>query len=112
MGAIYDLFSFYAILSQYEDCSETIKNCEYFYYGWWRKFLYEFAHDLREIRALSSNRDLEEYRRTISYLPSLKKLDKIMGFSKMDSASSEDPTFRYIIDIHQSSSSKLSNNNS
>lgn len=87
-------------MSQYEASAETIKSCEYFYYGWWRKFLYEFAYALLNVKALNSLPELEEYNYIISYIPALEKLDNIMGFANIDRASDELALTRYIIDIH------------
>ncbi|WP_339715478.1 hypothetical protein [uncultured Kriegella sp.] len=60
---------------------EILQSLRYFYYGWWRKFLYEIAHEIE------SNRNINEiiinaksdYLENISYTKNLERLDKICG---------------------------------
>jgi len=94
--AIYDLIGFFATLSLYENNRQYIRKLSYFYYGWWRSFMYEFAvardrkrvcdvFDEKDIVERTKSRDRrlkirEEYLTNVTLLPVLKRLDRICGF--------------------------------
>lgn len=87
---LYDLFEVFNILSLHTENSEIIKRCRYFYYLWWRKFLYEVAIELdnNESNFISDEFKeyetvYEEYLDNISYVKTLNRLDKALGFSKI-----------------------------
>lgn len=92
--AIYDLIGFYSMLSLYEGNETHLKALNYFYYGWWRKFLYELAleKDSRRSTDLFIEDDLkngkvkfdrDEYIKNISFVSSLKRLDGLCGFKNL-----------------------------
>lgn len=90
--AVYDLFAFYNMLSLYEKNEIHIKNLNYFYYGWWRKFLYEIAdkYDKRKSQEISTTAPMEldsdfrkEFIHAISFKRTLKQLDKLCGFNDL-----------------------------
>jgi hypothetical protein len=87
---LYDLFEIFNILSLHTENTEIIKKCRYFYYLWWRKFLYEVAIELDHYEENSINLEFKSYENefknyieNISYVGTLKRLDKALGFSKI-----------------------------
>ena len=92
--AIYDLIGFYSVLSLYRDNENDIQNLSYFYYGWWRKFLYELA----ELKDARREEDLftedfvlnnkikfkqQTYVDNVSLKSMLKRLDLLCGFQDL-----------------------------
>ena len=90
--AVSDIIGFYSILSLYRGNQEDIKNLSYFYYGWWRKLLYDIAQYRDEQReaivepqvslktkGIQINR--KEYMNSIKLVPVLKRLDKLCEFT-------------------------------
>lgn len=83
-----DLFEFYSNLVIYEDVPEAFHHFKYFYYGWWRSFLYEIAemHDKKYIyiENIDDNFiDYELYKKNMSYVDRLKRLDKMFIFNNL-----------------------------
>lgn len=92
--AIYDLIGFYTILSLYRGNENDIRHLNYFYYGWWRKFLYELAEykDLRRVDYLFDDSELtnhefkfdkQGYIDNVTLKPVLKRLDILCGFENL-----------------------------
>jgi hypothetical protein len=83
------LFEFYAVLTSYTGSEDIIKSCRYFYYGWWRPFLYEVApmHDqyYRPTTKFIEEypEDYVEYQTNMTYLETLRKLDRMIGFDHL-----------------------------
>jgi len=90
MKSIRDLIEFYTILSGCTGSEEAMRVCRYFYYGWWRRFLYEIAriHDdyYKPINILNEHnkKDYENYTTAISYTEKLKKLDQLCHMDHFD----------------------------
>lgn len=89
--AIYDLFAFYTMLIQYKGQAETLRSLRYFYYGWWRKFLYEYALLYDEVR-ISHVKAIDagafkraDFIEAISFTRTLRELAKLCGFQDLDS---------------------------
>lgn len=90
--AIWDLTGFFTILSLYNDNNDDIKKLNYFYYGWWRKFLYELA-ELRDDRRIRDTFSFEDCRNinfnrntyvdNVTLKPILQRLDKLCGFENI-----------------------------
>jgi hypothetical protein len=92
--AVYDLIGFYTILSLYRGNENDIRSLNYFYYGWWRKFLYElsehkdpqrikylFAHEISPKTRFSLSR--QTYIDNVTLKPVLKRLDTLCGFDNL-----------------------------
>lgn len=90
--AVSDIIGFYSILSLYRGNQEDIKNLSYFYYGWWRKLLYDIANyrDKQREAIVESQLNLKnkgilinrrEYMNSIKLEPVLKRLDKLCQFT-------------------------------
>lgn len=82
---VYRLLEFYLLVSIYEGNENVLKALRYFYYGWWRHFLYDFASEI-ENNTKTNNilRESEvEYLHNISYTATLKRLDKLCGLQKI-----------------------------
>ncbi len=93
--SVYDLISFYTLLSLYKNSGKTIVGLNYFFYPWWRKFLYEIATGRDKLRTENIFKTLEKKSETplftrekfianISYQKGLTELDKICGFDELD----------------------------
>lgn len=92
--AVSDIIGFYTVLSIYRGNEDDIRNLNYFYYGWWRKMLYDIA-DFRDTRrdvALANKRKLNnlkvdfnrtEYLDNVKMYPMLQRLDKLCGFQNL-----------------------------
>jgi hypothetical protein len=90
---LYDVFAFYTMLGLYSENETNIRNLNYFYYAWWRKFLYEIAtaYDTSKANDISiepilndkNNFNKSEFLNNISLQRPLKRLDKICGFEKL-----------------------------
>jgi hypothetical protein len=88
---VYDLFAFYTMLSTYKNQSSTLRQLNYFYYSWWRKFLYEVAvkYDSSKIADLNSKLktikgfNSEVFFNSIKLTPKLNALDEVCGFDKL-----------------------------
>lgn len=89
--AVSDIIGFYSILSLYRGNQEDIKNLSYFYYGWWRKLLYDVAYyrDAQREGIVASQVTLnaqgirlnrQNYMNSIMLVPVLKRLDKLCEF--------------------------------
>jgi ABC-type multidrug transport system fused ATPase/permease subunit len=90
--AVSDIIGFYSILSLYRGNQEDIKNLSYFYYGWWRKLLYDVAFfrdnqrqnivaSTETLKANSVKLDRDNYLNSIMLVPVLKRLDKLCEFT-------------------------------
>ena len=90
--AVSDIIGFYSVLSLYRGNQEDIKNLSYFYYGWWRKLLYDIAHyrDVQREGIVASSESLKKqgvllnrknYMNSIKLVPVLQRLDKLCEFS-------------------------------
>lgn len=90
--AVSDIIGFYSVLSLYRGNQDDIKNLSYFYYGWWRKLLYDVAAfrdiqresivesvDLLKQKGIKLNRN--EYMNSIKLIPVLHRLDKLCMLS-------------------------------
>jgi len=92
--AVYDLFTFYIMLGLYSNNEKNIKNLNYFYYSWWRRFLHEIAteYDKNKITIISNDPillqkekfDKNVFLENISLKRPLKKLDLLCGFDNID----------------------------
>lgn len=81
MKVVYQLFEFYLLVSVYEGNEKILKALRYFYYGWWRHFLYDFAS---EIEGNTKTNDMLKnpgvhYLQDISYIATLQRLDILCG---------------------------------
>lgn len=84
--AVYQLIEFYLLVSSYKGSVRLMKQLRFFYYGWWRHFLYDFAHEIE--RTTKTSPKLQDpkstYLRDISYTGTLERLDRLCGFQGMD----------------------------
>lgn len=81
---VYQLLEFYLLVSQYEGNPAVLKSLRYFYYGWWRPFLYDFAYQIENNSKVNEQIKNEQssYFEDISYTNTLRRLDQLCGLSK------------------------------
>ena len=88
---VYDLLSFYSMLRDYHTSTQNIQAVNYFYYGWWRKFLYEVVDLYDKMRLSNVNPNIDQikefdskkFKENITFKPKLRDLDKLCGFDKL-----------------------------
>ncbi|TYA74930.1 hypothetical protein [Seonamhaeicola marinus] len=82
INSVFEILEFYLMLSNYHDNKQLFKSYRYFYYGWWRKFLYDIGGEIEKSRKCNENirKSHPDYFKAISYTESLKRLDEICGF--------------------------------
>ncbi|RYE13480.1 MAG: hypothetical protein EOP45_21125 [Sphingobacteriaceae bacterium] len=82
---VYQLLEFYLLVSVYEGNQNVLKALRYFYYGWWRHFLYDFAFEIESVT--KTNEILKnghtDYLQDISYIATLQRLDKLCGLENV-----------------------------
>ena len=85
LKAIYSILEFYMIISVYNEGEEALKALNFFYYGWWRHFLYDFSLVMEESRSVNPliHKLAKNYLVDVSYTSHLRKLDKLCGLSKI-----------------------------
>lgn len=83
--AIYDLLEFYHLVGNYEGDCEHLKSYRYFYYGWWRRFLYEMAYQIESHRKVNPlvHVHCPDYLDNISYTKDLQQVDKLCGLENI-----------------------------
>lgn len=81
---VYQLLEFYLLVSVYEGNESNLKALRYFYYGWWRHFLYDFAIEIETNSRVNYSVDYRtSYFKDISYIATLKRLDKLCSLEKI-----------------------------
>ncbi|WP_299436655.1 hypothetical protein, partial [uncultured Maribacter sp.] len=85
INVIYKLLEFYLIISTFEENKSILQSLRYFYYGWWRKFLYEIAAEIEDNRDINDivKNGKSDYLDNISYVKNLERLDKICGLENI-----------------------------
>jgi hypothetical protein len=91
---VYDLFAFYIMLGLYSNNETNIRNLNYFYYEWWRKFLCEIAIEYDKLKKFDISNDTtlddktkfskNDFLDNISLTRPLVKLDQICGFDSLE----------------------------
>jgi hypothetical protein len=83
--SVYELLEFYLLISVYDDNKNNLQALRYYYYGWWRQFLYEFANEVEYRTKIDQGIDEHHptYRKDISYTSSLERLDRLCGFENL-----------------------------
>lgn len=83
INAIHGMLEFYMIISVYSENEESLKALNYFYYGWWRHFLYDYSICVESHRVINPivSKYAKSYLYDVSYSSHLIKLDKLCGLS-------------------------------